>query len=72
MSDMQTRLKELRAAGKISQKTLAEYVGLSLRGYQNYEYGEKEATIGYAIALADYFNVSLDYLVGRSDDPERR
>lgn len=72
MYDMQTRLKELRTQKKVSQKAIAEHIGLSLRGYQNYEYGEKEATIGYVIALADYFDVSLDYLVGRSDVAERR
>ena len=40
-------------------------------GYQRYEYGEREPSFQKLIALADYFDVSLDYLVGRSDDPSR-
>jgi transcriptional regulator with XRE-family HTH domain len=56
----------------ISQRQLAESLGISLRAYKYYEAGEREPTVSVLIALADYFSVSLDYLVGRSDDPERR
>ena len=41
-------------------------------GYQRYEYGDRSPAFEQLIALADYFDVSLDYLVGRSDDPVRR
>ena len=44
---------------------------MSMLGYQRYEYGEREPSFQKLIALADYFDVSLDYLVGRSDDPTR-
>ena len=41
-------------------------------GYYRYEQGERQPTLPVLIALADYFDVSLDYLVGRSDVRERR
>ena len=53
------------------QKQLAEGIGASERGIQQYELGERKPTYDMLIALADYFDISLDYLVGRSDDPAR-
>lgn len=70
MSDIQARLKELRKEKDLTQKQVADETGLSYRGYQNIEYGVKEPTLSRIIALADYFNVSIDYLVGRTDNPE--
>lgn len=66
------RIKELRASKGLTQKQLAKESGLSERGVQNYELGERVPTLQAAIALADFFDVSLDYLVGRSDIAERR
>ena len=66
------RLILLRKAHNITQRQLATNIGMSERGIQNYELGRRRPTIDIAIALADYFDVSLDYLVGRSDDPTRR
>ena len=65
-------LKSCRKAKNISQKQIAEDLSISLRAYKYYEAGEREPTVSVLIALADYFDVSLDYLVGRSDDPARR
>lgn len=53
------------------QKDIARDVGLALRTYQYYETGQRKPDSDALIALADYFDVSLDYLVGRSDDPSR-
>lgn len=64
-------LKDLRKAKGVTQKQLAIDIGASERGIQQYELGERKPTYDMLIALADYFNVSLDYLVGRSDDPAR-
>ena len=64
-------LKELRKAKGVTQKQLAIDIGASERGIQQYELGARKPTYDMLIALADYFNVSLDYLVGRSDDPAR-
>lgn len=65
------RLKELRSSRNLTQKQVYEAIGMSAIGYQRYEYGEREPAFKQLIALADYFDVSLDYLVGRSDDPTR-
>lgn len=62
-------LRFIRKNKKFTQKEVAQQFGLSLRSYQRYEYGEREPTSTILIALADYFDVSLDYLVGRSDNP---
>ena len=65
------RLVELRKSRNLTQKQVYEGVSMSMLGYQRYEYGEREPSFQKLIALADYFDVSLDYLVGRSDDPMR-
>ena len=66
------RLIALRKSRGLTQKQVYEAVGMSALGYQRYEYGDREPAFANLIALADYFDVSLDYLVGRSDDPCRR
>ena len=66
-----TRLKELRNARNLTQKEVAESAGMAPMAYQRYEYGTREPAFRQLIALADYFDVSLDYLVGRSDAPTR-
>ena len=65
------RLIELRKTRNLTQRQIYEAVGMSQLGYQRYEYGTREPAYKNLIALADYFDVSLDYLVGRSDDPTR-
>lgn len=66
------RLKQLRAVKNLTQKQLAIETETSERGIQNYEMGIRKPAFDVLIALADYFDVSLDYLVGRSDEPTRR
>ena len=66
------RIIQLKSERRLLQKDIASSIGLSLRAYQYYEKGQKEPTLSVLVRLADYFNVSLDYLVGRSDNPERR
>lgn len=63
------RLKELRLTSAFMQKELAQIIGVSVRTFQSYEHGTIEPNISKLIALADVFNVSLDYLVCR-DFPE--
>ena len=65
-------LRRFRKSVKITQKQAAEVAGVAERVYQSYEYGKVIPTATVLIAIADYFDVSLDYLCGRSDDPARR
>lgn len=66
------RLKMLRKATGVTQKETAAAIGTGERYYQSIEYGKTKPGFDLLIALADYFDVSLDYLVGRSDEPKRR
>jgi transcriptional regulator with XRE-family HTH domain len=59
------------AAG-ISQKLLADTLNISESIYQYYEYGKKEPTMGKLEKFAQYYNVSIDYLCGLDDIPNRR
>ena len=63
------RLKELRKKRRISQITLAMDLNLNQNSISRYETGEREADYRTLIAFADYFNVSIDYLLGRTDNP---
>ena len=71
MATIGDRLKTLRIQQKPTQKAIAETVGITEVSYQRYEYGTVRPSLDVLISLADYFDVSLDYLVGRSDDPAR-
>ena len=70
MSTFSEQLKLCRTKMNTTQKELAKQIGLSERAYQHYESDTREPTLSNLIALADYFDVSLDYLVGRSDNPD--
>ena len=61
------RLRQLRRERKVGQKELAEYLGISIRGYQFYESEDNEPNIKTLLALADFYGVTTDYLLGRSD-----
>lgn len=72
MSQLSDALKRFRKEYKVTQKHAAEISGVAERVFQSYEYGKVVPTVTVLIALADFFDVSLDYLVGRSEDPARR
>ena len=63
------RLKELRKAKKISQLKLAMDLHMNQNSISRYENEEREADYKTLILFADYFDVSVDYLLGRTDDP---
>ena len=63
------RLKDLRKSKGISQEQVAHDLGLSLRGYQNYEYGLREPNIEMILKLAEYYNVTTDYLLEKEPAP---
>lgn len=71
MCNFSDRIRQLCVAKKVYQKDMASFLGISLRAYQLYESGDGFPSVPGLVILADYFNVSIDYLVGRSDDPRR-
>lgn len=66
------RIVQLKKERHLMQKDIASVIHVTTRQYQRYEKNETQPTLRVLIALADYFDVSLDYLVGRSDDPKRK
>ena len=63
------RLRELRKKKHISQLKLAVDLHMNQNSISRYENEEREADYATLILLADYFNVSIDYLLGRTEDP---
>lgn len=63
------RLKELRKAKGLSQLKLAMDLNTNQNTISRYETGEREPGIVELVKIADYFNVSIDYLLERTDDP---
>ena len=61
------RLKELRKENNISQKELAKQIGYSQPIISQWESEQYEPTASAVVAVADYFNVCADYLLGRKD-----
>lgn len=59
------RIRDLREDHDKTQKEIAELLNMQLTVYRRYETGEREIPLWAAIKLADYYKVSLDYLVGR-------
>lgn len=69
MSNFNEIFKDLRTKKSVTQLAIAEYLGVTPRTIRFYETGERKPDFDGLIKLADYFEVSLDYLVGRSNDP---
>lgn len=63
------RLKEIRKAKGISQLKLATDLNTNQNTISRYETGEREPGIAELIRIADYFNISVDYLIERTDNP---
>lgn len=63
------RLKELRLQRGMSQLRLAIELNMNQNSISRYETGEREAYYATLIKFADYFNVSVDYLLERTDNP---
>ena len=64
------RLVYLKESRHLLQKDIAVGINIPLRSYQRYEYGEREPSASVLRDIADYFDVSVDYLLGRTDNPE--
>lgn len=71
MGKFKTRLRELRNATKLSQEATAQRVGISKISYQRYESGERDIPGDVLTRLSVLFDVSTDYIMMATDDPER-
>lgn len=71
MENFVERFKQLRTEIHISYQGLADAIQVSVRALKYYGTGEREPSLSVLISLADFFDVSLDYLCGRSDRRER-
>lgn len=69
MEDFAKRLCRLRTEAGVTPEALGKTVGLSGRAVRNYESEGAMPKLNVAVALASYFNVSLDYLACLTDDP---
>lgn len=67
----QERLRLLRSEKGVSQKQVAESLGITETGYRNYETGRRKPTFDVLPGIANFFDVSTDYLFGLSDNPTR-
>ena len=63
------RIRELRKARRVTKLKMELDLDMSQNTISRYESGEREPGIAELIRIADYFRVSIDYLVGRTDDP---
>ena len=66
--DYISRIRNLREDADKTQQEIAEYLGTSQTMYARYERGANEMPIRHLIKLSDYYQVSLDYLCGRTDE----
>ncbi|MCL2673927.1 MAG: helix-turn-helix domain-containing protein [Defluviitaleaceae bacterium] len=71
MINFSGRLKELRIAKGDTQIGMAKLLGCTEQHYQRFEYGKVTPNAIVISKLADYFDVSTDYLLGRTDNPQR-
>lgn len=69
MEILAKRLIALRSERKLSRREVAASTGMTERTYQRYENAERDPSAPALLALADYYHVSADYLLGRTDEP---
>lgn len=70
MANFFERIKELRCKRGMTQEALGKVIGVKPDSIYIYERGKAYPEVRKLIVLADFFGVSLDYLVGRTDNPE--
>lgn len=71
MNKFPERLRRLRERKQVKRCVLSELCGLNRNAIKRYELGEAEPTLTTITSIADYFEVSVDYLLGLSDYPKR-
>ena len=68
---MYKRLRDLREDKDMNQTELARIIGMSQTGYSKYETGENDVPTASLIKLARFYDTSIDYLLGETDNPKR-
>ena len=68
MEILAEKLLELRKAKKLSRQTVADAIQVSAKSYERYENDEREPTAPVLVALADFYQVTLDELFGRDNN----
>lgn len=69
LNNFSSILKKLRIDNKFTQKQISEYLEIHPNSYQSIEYGKTKPSLDTIFNLANYFDVSIDYLLGRTDNP---
>ena len=65
MTKIKERLKKIRKENGVSQKEVADYLGVSVSAYSNYEQGIREPSLDMLLKLSDFFDTTCDYLLGK-------
>lgn len=68
---MYPRIRNLREDHDMNQTQIAKMLGMSQTGYSKYETGENDIPTGILIKLADFYNTSIDYLLGQTNEKRR-
>ena len=69
--NLSERIVFLRKQRKLTQEKVGELLNMSQRSVANWESGDRSPSLSTLIELSEIFNVSLDYLLGKTDNPER-
>ena len=68
---MYQKIRDLREDHDLKQRELAAYLNCSQKTYSNYELGQRDIPTDILIRLADFYHVSIDYLLGQTSNPKR-
>lgn len=69
---MYQRIRDLREDHDLNQTKVAQMLGMSQTGYSKYETGENDIPTAVLIKLSRFYQVSVDYLLGETDNPKRQ
>ena len=68
---MYRKIRDLREDRDLKQREIAAYLNCSQRTYSNYELGQRDIPTDVLIRLSNFYNVSVDYLLGLTPNPKR-
>lgn len=68
---MYQRIRDLREDRDLKQREIADYLNCSQQVYSNYELGQRDIPTDVLIRLANFYHVSIDYLLGQTSNPKR-